>query len=245
MTRGTAECPALDVLAAMGDRIGALGPEAPTWADSTRSRGVARAGTPVAGRPLRKSVTVRNAGVGGAGRLHTVAASATAALLLAVVTGPVRSRLKVLTGAQPAVNWTLTALDRLRDRARSSRCGSAASGPRSAQGSPSVTRTSAPCDGRADPVADERSATGPPRPGGVVGIDSRARSGSVHGGRYATGTTVAASRLPAQPCSAGTCALSAASSAVNRASRAPWKRAQSSVTSSGAFEGNPAGHDVP
>jgi amino acid transporter len=52
----------------------------------------------------------RNPGIGGAGRLRTVAAPATAALLLAVITGLVCTRLNLFTGAPPAVNWTLIAL---------------------------------------------------------------------------------------------------------------------------------------
>ncbi|NEA63993.1 APC family permease [Streptomyces sp. SID12488] len=52
----------------------------------------------------------RNPGVGGAGRLRTVAAPATAALLLAVITGLVCTRLNLFTGAPPAVNWMLAAL---------------------------------------------------------------------------------------------------------------------------------------
>ncbi|MGW3942196.1 hypothetical protein [Streptomyces phaeochromogenes] len=52
----------------------------------------------------------RNRGVGGAGRLRTVAAAASAALLLAVITGLVCTRLNLFTGAPPAVNWMLAAL---------------------------------------------------------------------------------------------------------------------------------------
>ncbi|MFF7261002.1 APC family permease [Streptomyces sp. NPDC008159] len=52
----------------------------------------------------------RNPGAAGAGRLRTAAAPATAALLLAVITGLVCTRLNLFTGASPTVNWTLVAL---------------------------------------------------------------------------------------------------------------------------------------
>ncbi|GGL08280.1 APC family permease [Streptomyces flaveus] len=52
----------------------------------------------------------RNPGAGGAGRLRTVVAPATAALLLAAITVLVCNRLNLFTGAPPAVNWTLVAL---------------------------------------------------------------------------------------------------------------------------------------
>lgn len=52
----------------------------------------------------------RNPGANGAGRLRTVVAPVTAALLLAVITGLVCTRLQLFTGASPAVNWSLVAL---------------------------------------------------------------------------------------------------------------------------------------
>ena len=52
----------------------------------------------------------RSPGAHAVGRLRTVAAPATAALLLAVITGLVCTRLSLFTGAAPLVNWTLIAL---------------------------------------------------------------------------------------------------------------------------------------
>ncbi|MFI1506118.1 APC family permease [Streptomyces sp. NPDC020597] len=52
----------------------------------------------------------RSPGAHAVGRLRTVAAPATAALLLAVITGLVCTRLNLFTGAAPLVNWTLIAL---------------------------------------------------------------------------------------------------------------------------------------
>lgn len=52
----------------------------------------------------------RNPAANAAGRLRTVAAPVAAALLLAVITGLVCTRLQLFTNASPAVNWTLVAL---------------------------------------------------------------------------------------------------------------------------------------
>jgi hypothetical protein len=52
----------------------------------------------------------RSSGARAVGRLRTVAAPVAAAVLLAVITGLVCTRLDLFTGAGPLVNWTLIAL---------------------------------------------------------------------------------------------------------------------------------------